>query len=112
MTDLTTIFHHLQRQLFPALEAELGTLSALDQHFCEVISLTDLDRFARRYEWCGNGAPPCPRTWLARAAGRAASASLIGSRARRLWTRGWRVMETSLSADWKDPTTGKSFLVL
>jgi hypothetical protein len=67
MTDLTTIFHPLQRQLFPALAAELGTLSALDQQFCEVISLTDLGRFTHRYEWCGNGCPPCPRTWLAHA---------------------------------------------
>jgi hypothetical protein len=67
MSDLTTIFHHLQRQLFPALVAELGALSALDQQFCEVISLTELGRFTRRYEWCGNGAPPCPRTWLAHA---------------------------------------------
>ena len=67
MADLTTIFHHLQRHLFPALATELGTLSALDQPFCEVISLTDLGRFTRRYEWCGNGAPPCPRTWLAHA---------------------------------------------
>lgn len=40
MFDLTTIFHGLQRQLFPALAAELGPLSALDQQFCEVISLT------------------------------------------------------------------------
>lgn len=45
MADLTTIFHHRQRQLFPALAAELGALSALDQRFCEVISLTDLGRF-------------------------------------------------------------------
>jgi len=30
-------------------------------------SLTDLGRFTRRYEWCGNGCPPCPRTWLAHA---------------------------------------------
>ena len=67
MPDLTTIFHHLQRQLFPALAAELGPLSALDQQFCEVISLTDLGRFTQRYDWCGNGAPPCPRTWLAHA---------------------------------------------
>jgi Transposase DDE domain/Transposase domain (DUF772) len=67
MTDLTRIFHHLQRQLFPALAAELGSLSALDQRFCEVLSLTDLGRFTRRYDWCGNGAPPCPRTWLAHA---------------------------------------------
>ena len=45
MADLTTIFHHRQRQLFPALAAELGALSALDQRFYEVISLTDLGRF-------------------------------------------------------------------
>ena len=67
MPDLTTIFHHLQRQLFPALAAELGPLSALDQQFCEVISLTALGRFTRRYDWCGNGAPPASRTWLAHA---------------------------------------------
>lgn len=67
MPDLTTIFHHLQRRLFPALQAELGALSALDQQFCEVISLTNLGRFTRRYEWCGNGCPPCPRVWLAHA---------------------------------------------
>jgi len=67
MADLTTIFHHLQRQLFPALQAELGPLSALDQQFCEVISLTDLGRFTRRHGWCGNGAPPAPRVWLAHA---------------------------------------------
>ncbi len=58
MPDLTTIFHHLQRQLFPALAAELGPPSALDQQFCEVSSLTNLGRFTRRYDWCGNGAPP------------------------------------------------------
>ena len=55
MADLTTIFHHLQRQLFHALTAELGPLSALDQQFCEVMALTDLGRFTRRYAWRGNG---------------------------------------------------------
>jgi hypothetical protein len=39
----------------------------LDQQFCEVIALTDLGRFTHRYEWCGNGCPPRPRTWLAHA---------------------------------------------
>ena len=62
MADLTTIFHHLQRRLFPALTDELGPLSALDQQFCEVISLTDLGRFTRRYEGCGNGWPNGPRS--------------------------------------------------
>ena len=67
MADPTTIFHHLQRQLFPALGAEFGALSALDQQFCEVMALTEPGRFTRRCEWCGNGAPPCPRTWLSQA---------------------------------------------
>ena len=67
MSDLCAIFHHLPRQLFPSLANEIGTFSALDQQFCEVIALIDLGRFTRRYEWCGNGAPPCPRPWLAHA---------------------------------------------
>lgn len=67
MFDLTTIFHGLQRQLFPALEDELGPLTARDQQFCEVISLTQLGRFTQGYEWCGEGRPPCSRTWLAHA---------------------------------------------
>jgi hypothetical protein len=58
MFDLTTIFHSLQRQLFPVLEEELGPLTALDQQFCEVISLTQLGGFTGVYEWCGEGRPP------------------------------------------------------
>jgi len=65
--DLATIFHHVQRQLFPVLEEEIGALSELDRQFCEAISLTDLGRFTRPYEWCGNGAPPHARVWLAHA---------------------------------------------
>jgi hypothetical protein len=67
MFDLTTIFHSLQRQLFPVLEEELGPLTALDQQFCEVISLTQLGCFTGVYEWCGEGRPPCSRLWLAHA---------------------------------------------
>jgi len=67
MHDLTTIFHRLQRQLFPSLEEEIGPLTALDQQFCEVISLTQLGRFTGLYEWCGEGRPPCTRLWLAHA---------------------------------------------
>jgi hypothetical protein len=33
--------------IFPALTDELGPLNALDQQFCEVVSLTDLGRFTR-----------------------------------------------------------------
>ncbi len=67
MFDLTTIFHGLQRQLFPALTDELGELSALDQQFCAVLSLTQVGRFTDHYEWCGDGRPPCARVWLAHA---------------------------------------------
>lgn len=67
MFDLTTIFHSLQRQLFPALTEEMGERSALDQQFCEVIYLTQRGRFTGSYEWCGDGRPPCPRVWLAHA---------------------------------------------
>lgn len=47
------------------LAEELGPLSSLDQQFCEVISLTQLGRFTGRYAWCGRGAPPHARVWLA-----------------------------------------------
>ena len=67
MFDLTTIFHSLQRQLFPALQEEVGPLSALDRQFCEVIALTQLGRFTQEYEGCGEGRPPCSRLWLAHA---------------------------------------------
>ena len=64
---LDTIFHCLQRQLFPILQEELGELSKLDQQFCQTISVCDLGRFTRCYEWVGNGCPPCSRVWLAHA---------------------------------------------
>ena len=67
MHELINIFHHIQRQLFPVLEDELGALSELDRQFCEVIALTELGRFTGPYEWCGNGAPPHARVWLAHA---------------------------------------------
>lgn len=64
MLELAEVFHHVQRQLFPMLEEELGPLSALDRQFCEVIALSDLGRFTRPFVWCGNGAPPHARVWL------------------------------------------------
>jgi hypothetical protein len=55
-----TIFHSLQRQLFPTLEVELGPPTTLDQQFCEVLSPTQLGRFANACGWRGQGCPPCP----------------------------------------------------
>jgi hypothetical protein len=49
------------------LAEEIGPLSELDRQFCEVISLTDLGRFTRPYEGCGNGAPPHARVLLVHA---------------------------------------------
>src|ERR1019366_5945190 len=67
MASLPMIFLHLQRQLFPMLEEEVGPLRALDEQFSEVLALSDLGRFTRPYEWCGNGAPPHARVWLMQA---------------------------------------------
>ncbi len=51
----------------PRSRPNSGRLSALDQQFCEVMALTDLGRFTRRYAWYGNGCPPHQHTWLAHA---------------------------------------------
>src|SRR5881409_3273701 len=57
-------WQHLQRQLFPTLEEEMGPLSPLDHQFCEVLALTDAGPLLRRYEWLGNGCPPHARRWM------------------------------------------------
>lgn len=67
MTSLATFNVQLQRQLFPMLEEELGPLAALDVEFSALLALADVGRFARRYAWCGNGAPPHARVWLMQA---------------------------------------------
>jgi hypothetical protein len=64
MSTLIDVFFHLQRQLFPLLEEEIGPLSPLDEQFGQVIALTDLGPLLRRYEWVGNGCPPHARVWL------------------------------------------------
>ncbi|MDR3577927.1 MAG: transposase [Anaerolineaceae bacterium] len=55
---------YLQRQLFPALDAEFGAISSLDRQFCQVVSLINLQPFYKDYEWVGNGCPPHARVWL------------------------------------------------
>lgn len=67
MTSLASFNVQLQRQLFPMLEEELGPLTALDVEFSALLALADVGRFARRYAWCGNGAPPHARVWLMQA---------------------------------------------
>ena len=58
------LWQHLQRHLFPMLEEEIGPLSAVDEQFCQVISLLDLGPLLRRFEWIGHGCPPHERAWL------------------------------------------------
>jgi hypothetical protein len=61
------IWNHLQRQLFPVLEEELGTLTAKDRQFVEVMGLIGLGPFLESYRWCGVGCPPHERAWLVHA---------------------------------------------
>ena len=67
MLDLATIFHHVQRQLFPVIEEEWGPLQELDRQFCAVLALADPSQWVRGFEWCGNGAPPHSRLRMAHA---------------------------------------------
>lgn len=67
ISTLHGFWQHLQRQLFPTLEEEIGPLSPLDHQFCEVIALIDPGPWLHRYEWVGNGCPPHDRVWILQA---------------------------------------------
>ncbi|GMV76864.1 MAG: hypothetical protein AMXMBFR78_38130 [Rubrivivax sp.] len=67
MHELLAIFHCLQRQLLPACEEELGPLDATDRQFVAVVGALRFGPLLRPYDWCGNGAKPHPRVWLAHA---------------------------------------------
>jgi len=64
MPALLEIWNHLQRQLFPVLEEEIGALTEMDRQFVEVMSLVSLGPFLEPYRWCGVGCPPHERAWL------------------------------------------------
>jgi hypothetical protein len=64
MPTTLEIWNHLQRQLFPVLEEELGTLTERDRQFVEVIGLVSLGPWLEPYRWCGMGCPPHERAWL------------------------------------------------
>lgn len=67
MHELLSIFQCLQRRLLPACEDELGPLTAVDREFVAVIGALRFGPMLRSFEWCGNGAKPHPRVWLAHA---------------------------------------------
>jgi hypothetical protein len=57
----------LQRQLFPALEEELGPLSDSEHKFVRVVELVDLSRLIKPYAWKLIGRKPASRLALAKA---------------------------------------------
>jgi hypothetical protein len=57
----------LQRQLFPALEEELGPLSDTEQKFVRVVERVDLSRLIAPYAWKWIGRKPASRLALAKA---------------------------------------------
>ena len=67
MSPILEIWNHLQRQLFPVLEEEIGVLTEKDRHFVEVISLVPLGALLEPYRWSGIGCPPKERAWIVRA---------------------------------------------
>jgi hypothetical protein len=64
MIALQDLWQHLQRQLFPSLVDELGSMGERDREFVQVVSLLDLGPFLPRYSWKGVGCPPHKRAWL------------------------------------------------
>jgi len=67
MPAIFEIWNHIQRQLFPVLEDEIGTLTAKDRQFVEVMGLVPLGPFLEAYRWSGVGCPPKERAWLVHA---------------------------------------------
>lgn len=58
------LWKHVQRELIPMLEDEVGELGELDKKFVRIIALLPLEAFAQRYAWRGLGCPPESRLWM------------------------------------------------
>src|ERR1035441_4927655 len=58
------IWNHLQRRFFPVPMEEMGSLTAKDNQFVEVMGLLPLGPFLEPYRWVGTGCPPHERDWL------------------------------------------------
>lgn len=67
MPAILEIWNHIQRQLFPVLAEEIGTLTDKDRQFVEVMGLVPLGLFLEPYRWGGVGCPPHERAWLVHA---------------------------------------------
>lgn len=67
MKLLSHIYLGIQRMLLPALNEEMGELSAKERRFVAICEVTRLEAFMEACGWCGNGRKPRPRLHLARA---------------------------------------------
>lgn len=67
MSKISSINIHIQRNLFPALEEEIGLLSVKEKQFVRVLELVEIRRFLSDQGWCGNGRKPHSRVAMARA---------------------------------------------
>ena len=67
MPTTLEIWNHIQRQLFPVLVEEFGSLTERDRQFVEILGLVPLGPFLEPYRWGGIGCPPHERAWLVHA---------------------------------------------
>lgn len=67
MSNLSPINIHIQRNLFPALEEEIGVLSSKEQQFVRSIELLNIRPLLADQRWCGTGRKPHCRVAMAKA---------------------------------------------
>lgn len=67
MSNLSTLNIHMQRNLFPALEEEIGVLSVKERQLVRILELVDICPFLADQHWCGTGRRPHSRVALAKA---------------------------------------------
>jgi len=67
MNGLHRLACSIQRQLFPAWEAEVGGLSEKEQAFVRIMALSEVERFMAPYRWKWVGRKPEDRLPLAKA---------------------------------------------
>lgn len=67
MNALQRLRCSIQRQLFPAWEAEVGPLSAKEHQFVRIVALVEVERFMAPYRWKWWGRKPQNRVPMAKA---------------------------------------------
>ena len=67
MSNLSAINIHIQRNLFPALEEEIGVLSSKEQQLVRILELVNIRPLLADQCWCGIGRKPHSRLAMANA---------------------------------------------